>query len=79
MGRCRGLFPYQPCEKAAGGALLKTAFAKSISLGLEGAGSGVDYSENVRQGRILPVRFFRMKESLEEFSALPVKSRIGEF
>jgi hypothetical protein len=62
-----------------GGAFLKTAFAKSIRLGLEGAGTGVVDFRNVRQGRILPVRFFRMKESLEEFSASYWGRRIGEF
>jgi hypothetical protein len=58
---------------------LQTACCKSFSLDLGQSDRGVVYSGIVRPGRISPVRFFRMKESLEVFSALPGGSRIGEF
>jgi hypothetical protein len=39
----------------------------------------VFYLGSVSPGQILPARFSDFKESLEEFSALPGGSQIGEF
>jgi hypothetical protein len=52
---------------------------KVFSLDLEGAGSGVDDFGNVLPGGFSAARFFRMKESLTELSALLGGSQISEF
>jgi hypothetical protein len=53
-------FSLPTTQKVAGGAILKTAFANSFILGLEGAGSGVVDFGNVQVDSFLPVHFFRM-------------------
>jgi hypothetical protein len=57
---------------------LKWAFAKVFSVGLEGAGSGIDDFGTVLPGGFLPARFSDFKESQEEFSAPTLGSRDGE-
>jgi hypothetical protein len=58
---------------------LKCAFAKNFSLGLGRAGRGVSYFATSQVGGFLPMRFLKMKESLDGFSAVPGESRVGEF
>jgi hypothetical protein len=58
---------------------LKWAFAKNFSLDLGRMGRGVSYFATRQASGFSPVRFFKMKESLGGFSALPGESRLGEF
>jgi hypothetical protein len=61
-----------------GCAFLKWAFAKSFSMRLARTRRGVSYFATSQTGGFSPVRFFKMQESLEGFSALPGESRVGE-
>jgi hypothetical protein len=66
-------------RKNPGGGFLENAFRKRFSLGLEGAGSGVDDFGTVLPGGFLPARCSDFKESQEVFSAPTCGNRIGEF
>jgi hypothetical protein len=66
-------------DNPGGGVFLQWAFANSFSLGLGRTERGVSYFATSQAGRYSPVRFFKMKESLDAFSAQLGESRVGEF
>jgi hypothetical protein len=71
--------PLGPGDFFCGGVFFTAVCATVFSMDLQGAGSGVDHFGNVWPGGFSPVHFSDFKESLEEFSALPGGSQIGEF
>jgi hypothetical protein len=76
---CRETVSQRGAAIGGGCALFKRAFARVFSRGLGRTGRGVSYFATSQAGGFSPVRFFRVEDSRDEFSALPGESQVAGF